>query len=44
MRRRSQWIWPPTKAFTAEQVGLVRAWIDQGAKQINLKGNLYEKL
>jgi hypothetical protein len=23
---------PPPKAFTAEQVGLVRAWIDQGAK------------
>jgi hypothetical protein len=23
---------PPPKPFTAEQVGLVRAWIDQGAK------------
>ncbi len=23
---------PPSKAFTAEQVGLIRAWIDQGAK------------
>jgi hypothetical protein len=23
---------PPSKALTAEQVGLVRAWIDQGAK------------
>jgi hypothetical protein len=23
---------PPPKAFTAEQVGLIRAWIDQGAK------------
>ena len=23
---------PPTKPLTAEQVGLVRAWIDQGAK------------
>jgi hypothetical protein len=23
---------PPPKAFTVEQVGLVRAWIDQGAK------------
>jgi hypothetical protein len=23
---------PPPKPLTAEQVGLVRAWIDQGAK------------
>jgi Planctomycete cytochrome C len=23
---------PPTKALTAEEVGLIRAWIDQGAK------------
>jgi hypothetical protein len=23
---------PPAKPLTAEQVGLVRAWIDQGAK------------
>ena len=23
---------PPAKAFTVEQVGLIRAWIDQGAK------------